>query len=190
MGSINYKIILIVLTFFLMSCINNTPKPNDPNSIIIPQIDNTLPEVGMTINDNKTININVTDKDCPPPNPTPTEPAKDCPDIIHTDSNILSIIAGGTDSDGGIKSVKLWASSSRSRPGQTSGPGLAGRPVHQIDSNAKIGELTKKNSFFIHNLDIKAEIGNLNDTLILWTEVENFHGGVKKSLLMNIKYVR
>ncbi len=184
MYSIILKIILVISYLFLIGCVNNTPKQNDPNYVIIPQSDSSAPEVGMTINDNNTINVNVSDK-CGEP------PLVKCLPPLDTKSGVLSVIAGATDSDGGIKSVKLWASVTRSRPGQTAGPGLIGGPVQQIDSNAKIGELTKKNLFFLYNFDLIKELGSWDNlTLVIWTEAENFHGGKVETLSTTIKYSR
>ena len=167
--------IFLIICILLSGCFHTTPTRPNANLVTIPATDNTPPTVGMTINDNSTININISESSQPT--------------TINTKSAVLSVIAGATDSDGGIKNVKLWASFTHYKSGQTSGPGLSGTPIKQDESNAKIGESTLINRFFLYNFDLKKELGSWeNLKLDLWTEGENFYNGKVRTPTVSVKY--
>lgn len=163
--------LVFTLIIFTSAC---APLPPE-NFVAVPTNDSTPPTVGMTVNDNNTININIDETSQPI--------------TIHSDSEIVSVIAGATDEDGGIKVVKLWATFTYYKPGQTSGPGLAGAPIKQDVSNAHIGESTLKNRFFVYNFDLKKELNGWSSIKIdIWAEGENFYGGKVSTSVVSITY--
>ena len=96
---------------------------------------------------------------------------------------------GSTDEDGGIKAVELWATFTYYKPGQISGPGLAGAPIKQDVSSAQIGESTLKNRFFQYNFDLKKELGSWSNIKIdVWVEGKNFYGGKVSTPKISITY--
>jgi hypothetical protein len=104
-------------------------------------------------------------------------------------SDTVTIIATGTDNDGGLRAIRLWAAYTYYNPGQTVGPTLPGVPVRQVVSNAQVGESTAKTRFFFHNLDLDAIRGSWARIRIdVWTEAENFHGGTSQSSTVSIRY--
>src|SRR5262245_37075293 len=98
----NLAFILVIL---LSGCVPPTCAPK--NFIVVPANDSSPPTVDMTVNDNSKVNINVYEISQPT--------------TIQTGSDVVTVIAGATDEDGGIKVVKLWATYTYYKPGQTSG---------------------------------------------------------------------
>jgi hypothetical protein len=169
-----YRDLINVLTILLVFSMSGCGPPAPENFVIVPASDNTLPTVGMMVNDSK-VNINVNESSQPV--------------TIRAGADTVAVIAGATDQDGGIKTVGLYAAFTYYNPGQTSGPGLVGSPVQQDVSNAKVGESTLKNRFFQHNFDLKKERGNWTSIKIdVWTEGENFHGGMARTPTVSITY--
>jgi hypothetical protein len=165
--------LVFILIIFTSACVPTTPDPK--NYVVVPANDNTPPTVGMTVNDNNKVNIDVNETSQPI--------------TIQSGSDTVSVIAGATDEDGGIKSVKLWATFTYYKPGQISGPGLAGTPIKQDASNAQIGESTLKNRFFLYNFDLKQELGGWSSIKIdIWTEGENFYGGKASTPMVSVTY--
>jgi hypothetical protein len=165
--------LVFVLIILASGCASFTPDPK--NFVVVPMNDITPPTVGMTVNDNSKINIDVSETSQPT--------------TIHAGSDNISIIAGATDEDGGLKVVSLWATYTYYKPGQISGPGLAGAPVKQDVSNAKVGESTLKNRFFLYNFDLKTELGHWSNIKIdVWAEGENFYGGKVQTPVVSITY--
>lgn len=165
---------VFVLSILLLGCQHNSPAPN-PNLVLVPTSDSTFPTVGMTINDNNKINIDVNEKSQPT--------------TINAGSNTVTVIAGAIDEDGGIKAVKLWATFTHYKPDQISNSGLAGAPIKQDVSNAQIGEFTLKNRFFSYNFDMKKELGSWSNIKIdVWAEGENFYGQKVSTPKVSITY--
>jgi hypothetical protein len=148
-------------------------NPSPQNFVAVPASDNTPPTTGITINDgilNRDFN------------------EKSQPTTLKVSSNV-TILAGATDNDGGIKSVELWATYTRSKPGQTQNPGLAGAPIKSDISTAKVGESTLKNRFFSYSLDMKKELGSWSNIKVdLWVVGENFHGGKTQTPSISLTY--
>ena len=162
--------ILIITLLFSASGCNTAPA----NFVIVPASDSTPPTVGMTVNDSK-VNIDVNESSQPV--------------TMRAGADTVAIIAGATDQDGGIKTVKLFAAFTYYKPGQITGPGLVGAPIRQDVSNAKVGESTLKNRFFLYNFDLKKERGNWTSIKIdVWTEGENFYGGTVRTPTVSITY--
>lgn len=164
-------VVLIIPASILSGCV--TPSPE--NFVVVPANDSTPPTVGMTINDNIKINIDVNETSQPV--------------TIRAGSDVVTVIAGATDNDGGIKAVSLWATYTYYKPGQISGPGLAGAPIKQDVSNARVGESTLKNRFFLYNFELKKELGSWSSIKIdVWAKGENFHGGMAQTPVVSITY--
>jgi hypothetical protein len=107
------------------------------------------------------------------------------PLTIITASDVISVIGGARDDDGGIKAVKMWATYNY-RPGQPSG--LATVPVSESISNASVGESTSKSRNVAFNFDLKKELAGWSSMEIhIWIEAENFYGG-KVQTGFSIKY--
>lgn len=158
---------LIILT---SAC---TPAPE--NFVVVPTNDSTPPTVGMTVNDNNKINIDVNEASQPI--------------TIQASSDTVTVIASATDKDGGIKMVELWATYTYYKPGQISGPTLAGAPEKQDISNAQIGESTLKNRFFFYNFDLRKELGSWSSIKVdVWVEGENFYGGRVSTPIVSMIY--
>ncbi|MFZ1528058.1 MAG: hypothetical protein WAT19_04860 [Ferruginibacter sp.] len=165
--------ILLFAIFILTTGCPPASQQNQANFVIIPGSDNTLPSAGITINDgniNKDFNEN------------------SAPTTLKVGQNV-TVIAGATDNDGGIKSVELWATYTHYKPGQTIGPGLAGNPVKKYLGNENVGTSVKKNRFFTHSLDMKNELGTFSSVKAdLWVVGENFHLGKTQTPVISLTY--
>jgi hypothetical protein len=107
---------------------------------------------------------------------------------MSTKEDNVTIIAGATDEDGGIKAVKMFATLTYYKANQVSGPGLTSGPIRQDVSTSKGGESTLKNRFFQHNFDLKQERSGRDSIKInVWTEGENFHGGKVRTPTVSIR---
>jgi hypothetical protein len=111
------------------------------------------------------------------------------PATIIAVSDVVSVTASGSDDDGGIKAVRMWATYTYRKPGQTSGPGLAGKPVTENVSGAAVGESTLKNRIVAYNFDLKKELAGWSSIkLDVWVEAENFYGGKVQTPVVSITY--
>jgi len=169
-------ILALVLSILLVACPSPTPTPPtpDPNSVVVPPNDSTPPmEVGLDVYDPDLISVSKTSQ----------------PITIFAISDVVTVIAGATDEDGGIKAVSLWATYTYYKPGQTSGPGLATAPIKQVVSSATVGGSTPKNPFFSYNFDLKTELGGWSRIKIdIWVQAENFYGGKVQTPVVSLTY--
>jgi hypothetical protein len=111
------------------------------------------------------------------------------PTTIIAVSDVVTVIASARDDDGGIKAVKIWATYTYHRPGQTAGPGLVSTPVAQNVSNAAVGESTLKSRIVSSNFDLKKELlGWSSIKLDVWVEGENFYGGKVQTPVVSVTY--
>lgn len=169
-----FKIARIVFIMILAILISGCNSPE--NFVVVPTSDNTPPTAGMTIsqeNSNTLISVNETSQ----------------PVTVHAVSDVVTIIAGATDNDGGIKEVSLWATVTYYKPGQIVGPGLVGAPIKNDVSNATVGQSTLKHRFFLYNYDLKTERGGWSNIKVeVWTEGKNFFGGTTRTPVVSINY--
>ena len=94
------------------------------------------------------------------------------------DTNHVSITARADDPDGGIKAIRIWATTRRSLPGTVEGPSLAGAPEVERVSSAVVGQPANPTESVTWDLDVEPRIGAFWDVWIdLFAEAENFHGG-------------
>jgi hypothetical protein len=161
----------LTLIFLLTAC---GPENCPDCYVVVPTGDNTAPEmVAMDIYDPDVISFNATSQ----------------PTTIIAVSDVVSIIASARDTDGGIKAIELWATYTYYKPGQVSGPGLAGAPVTQNTSNATVGESTLKNRIVAYNLELKKALGGWSRIKVdVWIEGKNFYGGTVKTPVVTITY--
>lgn len=94
------------------------------------------------------------------------------------DTNHVSITARADDPDGGIKAIRIWATTKRSRPGTIQGPTLAGAPEVEKVSSATVGQPASPTESVTWDVDVEPMIGSFWDVWIeVFAEAENFHGG-------------
>jgi hypothetical protein len=95
-----------------------------------------------------------------------------------SDTNHVSITARADDPDGGIKAIRIWATTRRSMPGTIQGPTLAGAPEVENVSSAAVGQPASPTESVTWELDVEPRIGAFGDVSIdVFAEAENFHGG-------------
>jgi hypothetical protein len=104
----------------------------------------------------------------------------------------VHVVAQGSDPDGGVKEVRIFMTTKRSKPGVTEGPTLAGAPVAKDTSTAQVGSLTDPTrtvTFDFTLSDLKQTFQTLN--IDMWAEVENFHGGIVHTahLTLNVVWI-
>ncbi len=153
------------------------PRPGadpDPNVVAVPISDPNPPTaVGLDVYDPDLISVGMTSQ----------------PVTIIAVSNEVTVVAGATDEDGGIKALKLWATYTYYRPGQTSGPGLAGAPLKEYLSDAVVGGSARKSPFLTHTFKLKDDLRGWSRIKIdIQVEGENFYGGKVKTPLVSITY--
>ena len=94
------------------------------------------------------------------------------------DTNHVSITARADDPDGGIRAIRIWATTRRSLPGTVEGPTLAGAPEVEKVSSAAVGQPANPTESVTWDLDVEPRIGAFWDMWIdVFAEAENFHGG-------------
>ncbi len=94
------------------------------------------------------------------------------------DTNHVSITARADDPDGGIRAIRIWATTRRSMPGTVQGPTLAGTPEVERVSSATVGQPANPTESVTWELDVEPLIGAFWDlSLDVFAEAENFHGG-------------
>jgi hypothetical protein len=157
----------------LAACTPRTPANSPQSFVVVPSSDNTLPTGGLVLYD---------------PDPIKVDGASQPVTVIAV-SDVVTIIAGATDEDGGIKSVRLWATYTYYKPGQIQGPGLASTPVKEDLSPAKVGESTLKNRFVTYNVEVKNQLAGWSSIKVdVWMEAENFGGGTLRTPVVSITY--
>lgn len=160
---------LIIFALLLTGC----------KTIEVPTSDSTLPQVGMIIEydsgEEGTLEVDQSSS----------------PTSVQTSKNEVTIIVAGTDNDGGINEVNLWATFTRRRPNQIQGPGLAGRPIEQYRSSVTIGGQALKSALITHTFEMPEVLNGWQSVLIeVWAEAKNFHGGVVVTPTIDIEYPR
>ncbi len=102
------------------------------------------------------------------------------------DSGVVQVTVVGTDPDG-LRSVRLWMNTKRSRPGQIENPGLVGAPVaEQTNPGLPGGTATASLSASFH-LSPSTLIGAFDDLWIeLWADAENFGGSVVRTPVLTL----
>lgn len=169
---------LINLTCILIMLVTGcgaSPTSEPQDCVVASSNDSTLPTLGLTITDFDKLKVDLNETSQPM--------------LIEPIPNVVSVYAGATDDDGGIKVVNLWATYTYYKPGQTSGPFLAGAPIQQVISDGAIGECVRKNMFFFYRLDLKKELGNWSSIQIdVWVAGENFQGGKIQTPKASITY--
>ncbi len=142
----------------------------------VPSSDSTPPEVvSLLVNDHSQLNITI------------TQSSQSM--TIQPGSDIVSLEGIATDTDGGIKTVSLWATYTYFRDGQTSGPGLAGAPVTQDRSNAGVGQNTLKTRVVNWDFNLNRDLGSWSSLrLDIWVEGENFYGGKQRTPVVSLTY--
>ena len=173
---INHAIQFFILAVALSLCLSGCPIPpgSPANFVVVPTSDSTAPtNAAMDVYDPDAISFNASSQ----------------PMTIIGVSDVVRVIAGVRDDDGGIKSVKIWATYTYRRPGQISGPGLAGTPVAHNTSNAAVGGSTLKLRNVAFDFDLKKElIGWSSIKVDVWVEGENFYGGKVQTPTVSITY--
>lgn len=166
--------VLVGLTGLLSILASSLLPPSSPEEfVVVPTADNTSPMAGMDVYDPRPISINQAAQSI----------------TIIAVSDVVSVIASARDDDGGIKSVKMWATYTYYKPGQISGPGLVTTPVSESVSNATVGESTLKSRIVATNFDLKKELGGWSKVKVdVWIEGENFYGGKVKTPIVSLKY--
>ena len=165
---------LVFVLIFLLSACAPTPTSSPESFVLVPASDNTPPTaVGMAVFDPDIISVSATSQ----------------PITIIAVSDVVSVIASARDDDGGMKAVKMWATYTYYKPGQVSGPGLAGTPITKNVSNAIVGESTLKSRIVAHNFDLKKELGGWSRVKVdVWIEGENFYGGKVQTSVVSLTY--
>jgi hypothetical protein len=166
---------LLRLGLLVVILMTGCPDPSSPeNFVTVPASDSTLPTAALTVNDGQQ-SIDVTQA---------SQPLE-----FRTRASIVSIIAGGTDSDGGILAVRVWENTSRYSEGVSETPVFSTKPFLEDVSSAKIGEPTLKNRFILHNFDMDQKLGSWSSMRVdVWVEAENFHSGKAKTPKVTILY--
>ncbi|MEO8140327.1 MAG: hypothetical protein ABI742_11810 [Gemmatimonadota bacterium] len=102
------------------------------------------------------------------------------------DSGIVQVTAVGTDPEG-LRAVRLWMTTKRSRPGQIENPGLAGAPVAEQTNAAVPGGTATASLTVTYGLSPSTVIGSFDDLWVaLWAEAENFGGGVVRTPVLTL----
>ena len=118
-----YGLSLLLVLNMLLGCQPNSPA-RAPNSVVVPTSDSTPPTaVGLDVFYPDILSVGKSSQ----------------PITIIAVSDLVTVVAGATDEDGGVKALKLWATYTYYKPGQTSGPGLATAPIKQDLSDATVG---------------------------------------------------
>ena len=91
---------------------------------------------------------------------------------------VATAIAVGTDNDGGVRTVQIWATYTHWTANTQTGPGLAGAPEAENASTATQGERTLKQRIVSHNFDMtQIPAGATRARIVIWAVATNFHGG-------------
>jgi hypothetical protein len=99
---------------------------------------------------------------------------------------VVTFIANGTDPDGGVKTVQIWAEETTCTPPDSdglvscSGPGLSGQPIAENrdpDQNKKPGDTAAKSRLVTFNLSVPNGSGSYEAKVS--AVVENFSGEKK-----------
>jgi hypothetical protein len=161
----------LFLIFLLLGC---TPASCPDCYVVVPTSDNTPPIVGMDIYDPDT-----------PISISQTSQAK----TIIAVSDVVSVLAYAADENGGVKTVKIWATYTYYKPGQIPEPDEALAPVTQYESSARVGEQTPKRPTAKYDFDLKKELGSWSRLKVdIWVEGENFYGGKGQTPMISITY--
>ena len=171
-----------IISFLLMALVVSIsgcgppPTPSPENFVVVPANDSTPPTVGMIVEDNSALHIDVNET---------SQPTAE-----KTRSDNMSVSVGAIDKDGGVKAVRLWATYTYLKPDQIENPGLAAAPIQQDVSNANVGEPTLKNRFFVYDFNLRKKLGCWSSLQVdVWAEGENFSGAKVKTPVVSITYV-
>lgn len=162
------SITAFALVFLLWAC-----PPSADNLVVVPAADNTPLTLAMDVFDPDLISISQT-----------------APSVtIVAVSDVVTVTASARDEDGGIKAVRMWATYTYSKPGVTSGPGLAGPPVNESVSTAIVGQSTLKIRTVAYNFDLKKDLGGWSRVKVdVWIEADNFYGGHAQTPVVSLTY--
>lgn len=104
-----------------------------------------------------------------------------------TDSSRVTVTARADDPDGGVKALRIWVTTTRTIPGTTEGPSLAGAPAAAFVSSAVVGQSASPTATTTWTFDIEPMIGGFWDvTLAVFAEAENFHGGKSQTAVLSL----
>jgi hypothetical protein len=102
------------------------------------------------------------------------------------DSGTVRVTALGTDPEG-LRAVRIWMTTKRSRPGEIQGPTLAGQPVAEQISPGVAGGTATASLSVSFGLVSATEIGGFDDLWVdLWAEAENFGGGKVQTAVLTL----
>jgi len=150
------------------------PPPPPDTLVVVPAADNTPVTIAMDVFD-----------------PDPLTIPQTAPVTLVAVSDVVTVIARATDEDGGIKSVKMWATYTYSKPGVVAGPGLVSAPVNESISTAVVGQSTLKSRNVAFNFDLKKELAGWTRVKVdVWVEADNFFGNHVQTPAVSLVYPR
>lgn len=102
-------------------------------------------------------------------------------------AEVIRVTVRGTDSDGGLKRVRIWMNTRRTTGGVSTGPGLAGLPAAEDVSSATVGGQAEATRYVSLDLGTDTLMRGANSlTIELHGEAVNFHGGAVTTSLLRI----
>ena len=176
----SWMTVAVMLMSLFLGCTTQTPSNSPDSFIVVPANDATSPTAGMLVNDNFKVQIEVI------PSSQPM--------TIYAGSDVVSVIGSATDTDGGIKNVKLFSTLTAYADvgiGLSIPTVLGVLPSVNVESQstATIGGSTLKSRPVAKNFDLKALLGTQSRIkLDVWIEGENFSGAKVTTARASILY--
>lgn len=104
-------------------------------------------------------------------------------------NDTVSLTASADDPDGGVRAIRIFVTTTRSRPGQIQGPTLAGAPEAETVSAATVGQPADLNLRTSFDLRVPQVLGSFHNLRAdVWAEAENHHGGISRTAQLTILY--
>ena len=109
--------------------------------------------------------------------------------LVLLGNDTVALSASADDPDGGVRVIRIFMTTTRSRPGQIQGPTLAGAPSAENTSSATVGQPADVNLRTSFSLDVPQVLGVFHDmSADVWAEAENHYGGISRTPRLTIRY--
>jgi hypothetical protein len=99
----------------------------------------------------------------------------------------FTVTALGSDTDGGIREVRIFSDVTLIKGSQIIGPGLQSGPIAVTTVPGGPGSVVSRNARVQTKIDALAQLGSSHDIVVrLWAEAENFYGGIVRTPVLTV----